>query len=71
MPAPSGSRRVEDAVVDHRHALDDGTLRRRPVGGGDGMKLDEVSKMIVAKGIAALTNEHGVEKGKPKTIAVS
>lgn len=35
-----------------------------------GMKLDEVVKMIVAKGIAQMTKEHGVEKGTPRTIEV-
>ena len=35
------------------------------------MKLDEVPNMIVAKGIAALMKENGVEKVKPKTTLVS
>lgn len=32
-----------------------------------GMKLDDIVKMIVAKGIAALMKENGVEQVKPKT----
>lgn len=36
-----------------------------------GMKLDEVAKMIVAKGIAALVKEHGIERRKTRTIEVS
>lgn len=36
-----------------------------------GMKLDEVAKMIVAKGIAALMKERGIERRKPRTIEVS
>lgn len=35
-----------------------------------GMKLDDVIKLIVAKGIAQLMNDHGIEKGKPRTIEV-
>lgn len=35
-----------------------------------GMKRDDVIKLIVAKGIAQLMNEHGIEKGKPRTIEV-
>ncbi len=36
-----------------------------------GMKLDDVAKMIVAKGIAALMNERGIQRRKPRTIDVS
>ncbi len=35
-----------------------------------GMKLDDVIKVIVTKGIAQMTKEHGIERGKPKTIEV-
>lgn len=36
-----------------------------------GLKLDEVVKAIVAKGIAALMKERGIERRKPRTIEVS
>lgn len=34
------------------------------------MKLDDVVKMIVAKGIAAMTKERGIERRTPRTIEV-
>ena len=36
-----------------------------------GMKLDEVIKEIIAKGIAQMKNEHGIERSKPGTIEVT
>lgn len=36
-----------------------------------GTKLDEVAKMIVAKGIAALMKERGVERRKSRMIEVA
>lgn len=36
-----------------------------------GMNLEEVAKMMIAKGIAALMKEHGVERRKARTPSVS
>ena len=46
-----------------RYAVDQ--LRR-----ATGMKLDDIAKILIAKGIAQMMKEHGIAAGKPKTIEV-